>query len=66
VGGVDGLLYTFDVQDGRLIRKMESPNNPYRKNAHFRRFIGLDAAKGLLLLYDGNDLRAFNLLDRDK
>jgi len=66
VGGGDGLLYTFDIQDGRMIRKMESPNNPYRKNAHFRRFIGLDAAKGLLLLYDGNDLRAFNLLDRDK
>lgn len=61
VGGGDGLLYTFDVADGRQIRKMESPNHRFRENAFFRRFIGIDEDSGTLFLYDGNDLRAYLL-----
>lgn len=63
VGGGDGLLYTFDISDGRCIRKMEAPNHRYRENAFFRRFICLEEALGMLLLYDGTDFRAYNILE---
>jgi outer membrane protein assembly factor BamB len=59
VGGGDGFLYTIDTTDGRVIRKMRSPNHDYRRDEFFQRFIGASCERNRLLLFDGRNIRAY-------
>ncbi|MBK9336698.1 MAG: PQQ-binding-like beta-propeller repeat protein [Lewinellaceae bacterium] len=59
IGGGDGMLYTIDTTDGRLVRKMQAPNHDYRRDEFFQRFIGVNCRQNRLLLFDGRNFRAY-------
>ena len=65
VGGGDGLLYTFDISDGRILRKMAAPNHHYLPNAFFQRPLALDTLSGRLMLFDGQHLRGYDVWEKE-